>query len=463
MSLRLRLLLSAGTVVLAAVASVAYISSQVVRVELNQLTHLPGGASPQMRAAAANEIGARYRTHELEGMQEFLAEIRDARFPRSELILLGPQHRVLAASAPEHQNVIVREGADQVLRVLFGGAGRHSEIVVRGGLADVVVPGRGPIGSLLLTPRWTRPPDPMRNVNRWLLFAVAGVGLAALAFTALMARRVVAPIEQLQQATARVRAGSMSERVPVTSRDEVGQLAEAFNAMTARLEQQEQLRRNMVNDVAHELRTPLTNLRAGIEAIQDGLRAPDSTGIDALHDDVLLLQRLVEDLQTLALAEAGKLPLHHEVVDLQQELARFVRTQGDERIGLRVDRGLTVHVDPARLVQIVSNLVRNALAHIADHGKVEIVATAHGDAHVRLAVADDGAGIPADALPHIFDRFYRADASRARATGGAGLGLAIVRQLVEAHGGTVAVESSPRGTTFTVELPKARSAVANGI
>jgi signal transduction histidine kinase len=444
-SLRWRLMLSVAAVVLASLATVALISSRVVRVELNELRHSPTPITREMREGAAREIAAHYARHGLSRMPEQLARVRAARFPRSELLLLDPNRRLLASSAPIGEKVEVAEARDGATRIRFGGAASRSEIVVKGDPADVIVAGQGRIGSLLLTPRFNaRPRDPMRIVNRWLLFAVAAVGLAALAFTALVARSIIAPIERLQQATARVRGGAPAEHVPVTSRDEVGRLAEAFNAMTARLERHEELRRNLVNDVAHELRTPLTNLRASIETIQDGLRAPDAKVIDALHDDVLILQRLVEDLQTLALAEAGKLPLHIERVDLAEELSRLGRI--DPRVHVQVASGSFANVDRVRLQQVLSNLVVNALAHIAPDGRVEIEAIGS-----RITVTDDGPGIPPAALPHIFDRFYRADPSRTRTTGGAGLGLTIARELVEAQGGRVWVEEG-EGARFVIDL-----------
>jgi signal transduction histidine kinase len=437
-SLRWRLMLSVAAVVLASLITVALISSRVVRVELNELRHMPAPVTSEVRASAAREIGLHYARHGLEGMSEELARVRAARFPRSELLLLDRNLRLLASSAAIGENVVVSRVADGSTRVRFG----SSEIIVKGAMTEV----EG-AGVLLLTPRWnTRPRDPMRVVNRWLLIAVAAVGLAALGFTALVARSVIAPIERLQDATARVRGGALSERVPVTSRDEVGRLAESFNAMTSRLERHEELRRNMVNDVAHELRTPITNLRASIEAIQDGLRVADSKVIDALHDDVLILQRLVEDLQTLALAEAGKLPLHVERVELREELERLARL--DPRVVVHAEDGASATVDRVRLQQVLSNLVRNALAHIGPAGRVEV--TASGS---RIIVTDDGPGIAAADLPHIFDRFYRADASRTRMTGGAGLGLTIARQLVELHGGTISAESEEgRGSRFTIDF-----------
>jgi signal transduction histidine kinase len=432
--------------VLASLAAVALISSRVVRVELNQLTHVTRAGLPEAREQAARDVALFYRRSRLDGMTSYLARLRDQRFPGSELLLLDPQRRLLATSSSASRNVEISDGPNGAIRIRFRDGATLSEILVRGRPLDVVVPGEGVIGSLLFTPSRDRAPrDPMRVVNRWLLLAVALVGAAALAFTALVARRVIAPIERLQQAAARVRGGALDERVEVTSNDEVGQLAGAFNAMTASLQQQEELRRNMVNDVAHELRTPLTNLRASIEAIQDGLRAADPRVIDSLHDDVVLLQRLVDDLQTLALAEAGKLPLHVERVEVREELARFTE---DPRVRLRVEGSPKMTVDRVRLQQILSNLVRNALTHT--QGAVVIGAAEH-DGKVRITVEDEGAGIAAADLPHIFDRFYRADASRTRSTGGAGLGLAIARNLVELHGGTIAVESADGGgTKFTV-------------
>ena len=448
MSLRWRLMLSVAVVVLASLATVALISSRVVRIELNELRHNPVPVTVAMREAAAHDVANHYARRGLSGMRAHLARVRTARFPRSELLLLDPHRRLLAASAPIDEHVEVSGAGSGATRISMGNGRTRSDLVVKGTATDVIVPGQGRIGSLLLTPRWNRRPDPMRTVNRWLLIAVAAVGLAALAFTALVARSVIAPIERLQQATARVGGGALSERVPVKSRDEVGRLAEAFNAMTSRLERHEELRRNMVNDVAHELRTPLTNLRAGIEAVQDGLRAADAKVIDELHDDVLILQRLVEDLQTLALAEAGKLPLHIEQVDLREELERVARI--DPRVHIHADEGSSARVDRVRLQQVLSNLVRNALAHIRPNGTVDVEASGS-----RITVTDDGPGIAATDLPHVFDRFYRADSSRTRTTGGAGLGLTIARELIELHGGQISVDSEQRrGARFIIDLPQ---------
>ena len=446
-------MVSVGLVVLASLGAVALISSRVVRVELNQLTTMAQPVPPRARQELAAAVAAHYERQGLHGMAKHLAELRAERFPRSEVLLVGPDRRVLAASGGVMHNAAVEELPDGTMRIRFDRMSRRSEILVRGG-ATPVTAGNVRVGSLLLTPRLDRVAhNPMRAVNRWLLLAVALVGAAALAFTALLAARIFAPLERLQAAAARVRGGALSERVPVTSRDEVGQLTEAFNAMTARLERHEEQRRNMVNDVAHELRTPLTNLRATVEAIQDGLRRPDEQVIDSLHEDLLLMQRLVEDLQTLALAEAGKLPLHIEEVNVQEELERFARAQAEPRLHVDAEAGVIVRVDRVRLQQMLSNLVRNSLGHITATGRIEVTATRRDDM-LRLSVADDGSGIPARDLPHVFDRFYRADASRSRATGGAGLGLAIVRNLVELQGGRISAESEEgRGARFVIELP----------
>jgi two-component system sensor histidine kinase BaeS len=216
---------------------------------------------------------------------------------------------------------------------------------------------------------------------------------------------------------------------------------------------QEELRRRMVGDVAHELRTPLTNLRCELESIQDGLTTPDPARIASLHEEVLHLQRLVEDLQDLAIAEAGALVLHRERVDLGAAVARIVGDQAE----LTAECGLAVDVDPTRLRQVVHNLLANAARHTAEGAPVQIRIARAGE-EATVAVVDRGPGIPADQLERIFERFHRVDEARSRAGGGAGLGLAIVRRLVELHGGRVWAESvAGEGATFTFTVPLASS------
>jgi len=287
-------------------------------------------------------------------------------------------------------------------------------------------------------------------------------GTLAAALMLVLAGRVLRPIGALTAAARRLERGDLSARTGVTSRDELGDLSHAFDAMAESLERSETLRRQLVTDVAHELRTPLTNLRCQLEAVQDGLLAPDAATWRSLHDETLLLGRLVEDLQVLSLAESGNLPLHRQpvaVAELVDSALAAVHARAASA-GVVLRRGpvadAIVDVDPERIGQVLRNLLANAITHTRPGRAVEVSASRDA-AWVRLAVRDEGEGIAPDQLPFVFERFWRADASRARATGGAGLGLAIVRRLVEAHGGSVAVTSEQgRGTTFTCTLPAAR-------
>jgi two-component system sensor histidine kinase BaeS len=212
----------------------------------------------------------------------------------------------------------------------------------------------------------------------------------------------------------------------------------------------------MIGDVAHELRSPVTNLRCSLEAMQDGLVAMDRDRIDILHSEALLLQRLIADLQDLAVADAGGLVIEKESVDLAEAVRHAA---GVDSAGAPVSVSIgadaaRVTADAGRLDQMLRNIIGNARRHTPADGRIDVRAVRDGD-HIRIDVADTGSGIPPEHLAHVFDRFYRADPSRDRATGGAGLGLAIVRRLAEAHGGTVtaASDGDGRGTTVTLSLP----------
>jgi signal transduction histidine kinase len=290
-------------------------------------------------------------------------------------------------------------------------------------------------------------------VDRRLLAIFAVAALVALLLTVVVSRRITRPVEQLTVAVQAFGRGKRPLHVPITGRDEIARLATSFRAMADAVTAQEELRRRMVGDVAHELRTPLTNLRCEIESIQDGLTMPNTARIASIHEEVLHLQRLVEDLQDLAIAEAGALALHRERVDLGAEIAGIVRGQAE----LTVEYGIAVDIDLTRLRQIVHNLLANAARHTPEGTPVRI-RVARAGTEATVAVADRGPGIPAKELERIFERFHRVDEARSRARGGAGLGLAIVRRLVELHGGRVWAESvEGQGATFTFTLPPASS------
>ena len=289
---------------------------------------------------------------------------------------------------------------------------------------------------------------------------VLAVLLATVAVTLLAGRRLARPIHALTAAVQRMDAGDRSARVPVKGRrqDEVGRLAHAFNAMAVSMEENERQRQVMVSDIAHELRNPLTNVRGYLEGVQDGLVPLDDALIASLLEESTLLSRLVDDLQDLALADAGRLHLHPELLDaadlVEQVTAahRAAAAMAGVTITADVRPPVMVEADAGRLRQALGNLVGNALRYTPSGGQVTVSAFV-SDGQATISVEDTGAGIAPEHLPHIFDRFYRADPSRSRETGGSGLGLAITRHLIEAHGGTIeATSTEGAGSTFTIRL-----------
>jgi signal transduction histidine kinase len=454
MSLRLRLILAVAAVVLASIVAVALSSSRMVRIEFERTTRddpPPERAGPR---AVATALAAHHRSNGWKGAESLLRVLRYDHFQDRDLLLLDPQDRLIAATMPARLLRVNRTG--ERVETEFETRGRHARIILN---RPITVTGSdgARLATLLVVPRESRRnAAALQKVNRGLLAIVVAVGLVALLSTALLARSIVRPVEQLQHAVTRIEAGDVGHRVEVTSRDELGRLAHAFNAMSGELAHDRILRRNLVNDVAHELRTPLTNLICTVEGIQDGLRTADARVLASLHDDLTLLQHLVDDLQTLSLAEAGTLPLHREPVPVRDLVARLIASQPDpaqSRITIDIPDDLRLNVDRLRFQQILGNLIANALTHGGPTPRIEISARTLA-IHVELTIRDTGPGIPPEHLPHVFDRFYRADPSRDRTTGGAGLGLAIVKNLVELHGASIGVESGVgEGSTFRIAFP----------
>ncbi len=324
------------------------------------------------------------------------------------------------------------------------------------------------VGSVLVTSREVHEETPEPSVsllttalNRSLLWTGLAAGAAGILLISLLSRRMLAPVRELSSAARLLGRGDTSQRVSAKGRDEVAELGRAFNSMASDLERAEEQRKILMADIAHELRTPLSNVQGYLEAIKDGLLQPDSRTVDTVHGQVMHLSRLVEDLRLLALAEAGDLPLHRQpgsLVDVLQRSMDAVKPRADAK-GVEVSleaHGELPHVemDSMRIAQVMGNLLENAINYTPQGGAVTVTASLSGARTARVSVSDTGMGIPADDLDNIFERFYRVDPSRTRATGAAGLGLTIAKGLVEAHGGAIYAESSlGQGSRFTFDLP----------
>ena len=281
------------------------------------------------------------------------------------------------------------------------------------------------------------------------------VGFVFVLAVARAIRRLVVPLGDLIDAAESVEAGNYAVRVRQRGPRELRSLARAFNSMSARLEGSEEQRRRLLADVTHELRTPLTIVQGNLEALIDGVHPADAEHLAPILDETRVLSRLVDDLRTLSLAEAGALALHREPTDIGKLIADLVASFGPQASAAGVALvsevdGALPHsdVDPVRLREVLANLVSNALRYTPRDGSVRIGASA-ADGRLRLFVRDTGPGIAAEALPYVFDRFYKSDESR-----GAGLGLAIARSLVVAHGGEIEATSAPgQGTEMRLWLP----------
>jgi signal transduction histidine kinase len=327
-----------------------------------------------------------------------------------------------------------------------------------------VVIGDERVGTLL---QGSPPPqlDPREQLyidrtNQALLIGAIGASVIALLIGVLLSRQFLRPLAELRGAIAAMRHGDLNQQVQVRTRDELGELAEAFNDMSAQVHRANQLRQQMTADVAHDLRTPLMVITGYLEALVDGTLQATPARFKAMYHEAMLLKRLIEDLRTLSLADSGELKLIYQSVKphelLQQVRQSFEPIAQQQQINLSAHADETLpdlRIDRERMVQVLGNLVSNALRYTPEGGSVLLSASQQPGA-VQLTVQDTGSGIPPEKLPNIFERFYRTEESRYEHTDESGLGLAIAKSIVEAHGGTISATSQVgAGTTMMIDLP----------
>ena len=465
-SLRFRLLLAFALVILVVVGAIYLFVRQTTGGEI----HRYGERSEQARIGrVAFEMHRYYREHgDWEGIQPYVEQWGNLYGKRiiltdsSGLVVADSQGELLGQQYhPDTPGISLPPSPDQ------------------GDLSWQHNPSDGPglslpppwegssMGTFFISPEpsefFPSPVSLSQTINRFLLWGALLAIATALLITFFLSRRISEPVKALTLAAGKLGRGDLSQRVKSKDKGEVGELAQAFNAMAESLQRSEQLRRNMIADVAHELRTPLSNLRGYLEAIHDGVIKPEPEALRSVGEEAILLSRLVDDLQELSLAEAGELKLDcrkRDIVKLVKQTVAVRQSQAAAK-GISLSTDLPkklplVNIDSHRISQVLLNLIDNAIAHTASGGVVTVAAR-RLDNCLEISVEDTGQGIPAGDLPNVFERFYRVDKSRARATGGAGLGLAIARYLVEAHNGKINVQSElGKGSRFTFTLPASK-------
>jgi len=457
-SLRTRLTLSFLGVIVATAVLVILLAN---RITANRFTYMVSAAGQKYATRLAPLFAEYYvQAGGWDGIETLITSWepvvqRPARTPPRVTMLPPPGDERLLLLDANGQLIADSDPQGEPVRLSPASPGKGTPILVDGQRVGTLILASG-LGRL------TSYQDTfLRQVNTLMLIAGVMAVLAVLIVSGFQARSIVAPVRALAEAARRVASGDFSQRIPVTSQDELGEMAIAFNTMAAELRQQQELRHRAMADVAHELRTPLSVLQIELESIEDGLTAPTPEVIAGLQTDVAHLRRLVEDLRVLSLADAGELQMEAEPVEVGGLVRDVVsRVQGAARAqGITLDTrlpdaALTVTGDEQRLAQVLLNLLSNALQHTPPEGRITVSAQQVGKNEVHVTVQDTGEGIPAEDLPHIFERFYRTDRARSRDMGGSGLGLSITRSLVEAHGGRLWAHSTAgEGSAFTFVLP----------
>ncbi len=300
----------------------------------------------------------------------------------------------------------------------------------------------------------------LTGVNRQMILAATIAGVFVLLFALVQTKAIILPVKQLANAARRIAGGDLTQRIAVNSDDELGEMAESFNLMAMQLENQQMLRKRATADIAHELRTPLTVLQIDLESMQDGITPPTPENIARLKTEVLHLNKLVENLRLLSLAESGELQMDMDAIQLNEILInsvdrfRLKAVQKGIQLSVNVpEERISIRGSEQHISQIFLNLLSNALIYTDEGGKVDIKLAREGE-QALVSIGDTGSGIPAEEIPYIFERLYRAAPAQNRDKDGSGLGLSITRSLVELHGGRIWVVSEPgQGSTFTVTLP----------
>lgn len=454
-SLRLRIVLAVALVCAATLAGVAsYIghATLVVRV-----------ADPPSTATTAvtSTITSFVRTGPAAPRQLQSELARLAAEYRAPIVLVSPKGDVVSSWGSTGDVAMQPDGTVE-LRQRTLGSSRANVLLLRGGSSITDGKGRR-LWSLFMLPPDTAL-DPLASARASILRSIwqsAVLGIAvAVAVAILLGSYIVKPIRELTEATKAMSEGDTARRVRVGADDEIGHLAESFNVMAGAIENTEQLRRQMITDVAHELRHPLTRMIVQLEAADDG-HLSRNEALAGVRDEARRLEGIVNDLRDLSLADAHELSVARQeisvvaCIDEAVDRMRDLASQACVALDRDVAPSLPMAVgDTLRVAQILDNLLSNALRYTPAGGHVVVGATADDD-YIRCFVQDDGPGIGPEDVPFIFERFYRADPSRRRASGGSGLGLAIVKSLVEVQGGSVSVESKPgRGSRFTWTLPR---------
>jgi signal transduction histidine kinase len=446
-SLQFRLLLAFTLVVVVTIGATFFFIYQTTRSEISQFEE----RVENMRVGRIETELSRYYYQQgsWEGIQPFVEQWGNIHGQR--IILTDSQGTVVADSGGE----LLGEGyqPDEPGRVISSPWERDTVATL--------------YTSPELAPRAGFPPTPSAPalylaIGRFFLWGGLVAVAIAVALAFVLSRHTLAPVKALTSAAERLGRGDFSQRVQIKDRGEVGELARTFNSMAGDLERAEKLRQNMVADVAHELRTPLSNIQGYLEALRDGVVKPDKETIRSLYEEASLLSRLIDDLQELSLAEAGELKLALRTEDIGELIRQAVAAVDAQKktkgvlLSLELPEGLPpVNIDSKCIGEVLRNLLENAVAHTAEGDVITVAAKPQGN-WIEVSVTDTGEGIPTEELANIFERFYRVDKSRARATGGSGLGLTIAKRLVEAHGGKIEVQSQPgKGSRFAFTVPVA--------